>query len=87
MKAEIKRLGADLRSVIFSGITGGTNFKRYFTSRAGAKSPYDVDANVAAMSRLVPEDHVAPNHAFRFTDDAPDGDSATREQDELVRRP
>ena len=30
------------------------------------------------MSRLVPEDHVAPNHAFRFTDDAPDGDSATR---------
>ena len=78
VKAEIKRLGADLRSVIFSGITGGTNFKRYFTSRAGAKSPYDVDANVAAMSRLVPEDHVAPNHAFRFTDDAPDGDSATR---------
>ena len=49
VKAEIKRLGADLRSVIFSGITGGTNFKRYFTSRAGAKSPYDVDANVAAM--------------------------------------
>lgn len=32
VKAEIKRLGADLRSVIFSGITGGTNFKRYFTS-------------------------------------------------------
>ena len=30
------------------------------------------------MNRLVPEEHVAPNHAFRFTDDAPDGDSATR---------
>lgn len=78
VKAEIKRLGADLKSVAFSGIAGGTNFKRYFTSRAGAKSPYDVDANVAAMSRLVPDSHVAPNHAFRFTDDAPDGDSATR---------
>lgn len=78
VKAELKRLGANEKGVIFSGIAGGTNFKRYYTSRAGAKSPYDVDANVAAISRLVPESHVAPNHAYRFTDEAPQGDSASR---------
>lgn len=78
VKQEIKTLGAKLKGVLFGGTAGGTNYKRYFTSRAGAKSPYDVDANVAAMSRLVPEDHVAANHTFLFTDEEPEGDDGKR---------
>ncbi len=78
VKTELKRLGADVKGVLFSGTAGGTAFKRYFTSRAGAKSPYDVDVNAAAISHLIPENHVATNHAFRFTDEVPEGDSANR---------
>lgn len=76
VKEELKRLGVREKELAFSGTTGGTPWKQYYTSRKRLKSPYDVDANVAAMSRLVPEDHVAPNHAYRFTDEAPEGDTA-----------
>lgn len=78
VKQEIKTLGAELKGLLFGGTAGGTAYKRYFTSRAGAKSPYDVDANVAAMSRLVPQEHVAANHTFRFSEEVPEGDDGKR---------
>ncbi len=74
--AELRRLGADEKGVLFPGTAGGTRFKKYYTARKRLKSPYNMDANVAAMSRLIPEEHTAPNHAFRFTDDVPAGDEA-----------
>ena len=76
VKAEFRKTGADDKGVLFPGTAGGTVFKKYYTARKRLKSPYNMDANVAAMSHLVPEDHAAPNHAFRFTDEAPEGDPA-----------
>ncbi len=73
---ELHRLGADAKGLTFPGTAGGTRFKKYYTARKRLKSPYNMDANAAAMSRLIPEEHAAPNHAFRFTDEAPEGDEA-----------
>lgn len=78
VKAEFRKTGANEKGVLFSGTTGGTAWKHLYTARKRLKSPYNMDANVAAMSALVPETHVAPNHAFRFTDEAPEGDPATQ---------
>ena len=76
VKAEFRKTGATEKRVLFSGTAGGTAWKHLYTTRKRLKSPYNMDANVAAMSELVPESHVAPNHAFRFTDEAPQGDEA-----------
>lgn len=76
VKEELRRLGATDKGVLFSGTAGGTAWKHLYTARKRLKSPYNMDANVAAMSELVPESHVAPNHAFRFTDEVPEGDKA-----------
>lgn len=76
VKAEFRRYGAVDKGVLFSGTAGGTAWKHLYTARKRLKSPYNMDANVAAMCRLIPEAHTAPNHAFRFTDDAPKGDKA-----------
>ncbi len=76
VKEQFKLLGATEKGVLFSGTAGGTNWKQFYTARKRLKSPYNMDANVAAMSRMVPEEHVAPNHAFKFTDAAPEGDKA-----------
>lgn len=76
VKAEFRETGATKKGVLFSGTTGGTAWKHLYTARKRLKSPYNMDANVAAMCALVPEDHVAPNHAFRFTDALPEGDAA-----------
>lgn len=76
VKAEFRKYGADDKGVLFPGTAGGTAFKKYYTERKRLKSPYNMDANVAAMSRLVPEEHVPTNHAFRFTDETPQGDEA-----------
>ena len=75
---EFKKYGANKKGVLFSGIVGsGRPWKKYYTRRSGgAPSPHNVDANVAAISELVPETHVAPNHAFKFTDELPTGDPA-----------
>ena len=75
VKTEFRRTGASQKGVLFSGTAGGTAWKHLYTARKRLKSPYNMDANVAAMSELIPESHVAPNHAFRFTDAAPEGDS------------
>ncbi|MBQ8200910.1 MAG: DUF3048 domain-containing protein [Clostridia bacterium] len=77
VKAEFRALGATDKGVLFSGTSGGTAWKQYYTARKRLKSPYNMDANVAAMSELVPDTHTAPNHAFRFTDEKPEGDKAT----------
>lgn len=78
VKAEFRKTGANSKGVLFSGTAGGTAWKHLYTARKRLKSPYNMDANVAAMSEMVPESHVAPNHAFRFTDEAPEGDAATQ---------
>ena len=76
VKAEFRKYGAVDKGVLFSGTAGGTAWKHLYTARKRLKSPYNMDANVAAMSEMVPESHVAPNHAFRFTDVLPEGDAA-----------
>ncbi len=75
VKEAFRTLGANEKGVLFSGTAGGTAWKQYYTSRKRLRSPYDMDANVAAMSRMVPESHIAPNHAYLFTDEAPEGDT------------
>ncbi len=76
VKAEFRKTGANDKGVLFSGTAGGTAWKHLYTARKRLKSPYNMDANVAAMSELVPDSHIAPSHAFRFTDDVPEGDTA-----------
>ena len=77
VKEEFRNTGATSKGVLFSGTAGGTAWKRYYTERKRLKSPYNIDANVAAMSKLVPEEHKPVNHTFLFTDEAPQGDAAT----------
>jgi len=76
VKAEFRKTGANDKGVLFSGTAGGTAWKHLYTARKRLKSPYNMDANVAAMSRLVPEEHTPVNHTFRFTDEKPQGDPA-----------
>ncbi|MBE5768604.1 MAG: DUF3048 domain-containing protein [Clostridiales bacterium] len=76
---EFRRLGHSAIGdpLLFSGMVGeGKAWYKYYTERAGLKSPYHIDGNVAGMYSLIPEDYVAPNHAFRFTDATPEGDDA-----------
>ena len=64
--------GANKRGVLFSGlVSAGKPWKQYYVRRSGIAAPHNVDANVSAMSALVPEDVVPPNHAFLFTDEFP----------------
>ena len=76
VKAEFRKTGADDKGVLFSGTAGGTAWKHLYTARKRLKSPYNMDANVAAMSAMIPDTHVPVNHAFRFTDEVPEGDRA-----------
>lgn len=75
---EFSKLGATKKGVLFSGTVGdGKPWKQYYSRRkGGAPAPSNVNANVAAMYELIPQEHVAPNHAFLFTDELPEGDSA-----------
>ena len=78
VKEQFKKYGATKKGVIFSGTDGANKaHKKYYSVRKGITAPHNKDANVAAISDLVPETHVAPNHAYLFTDDVPDGDDAT----------
>ena len=63
--------------VLFSGTTGGKPWNDYYYRRSGLVSPYNVDVNAAGIYNLVPDDYQFPNHAYRFTDEAPEGDVAT----------
>lgn len=75
---ESKNLGHNYVTdpLFFDGTTGGKSWNPYFTDRAGLNSPYQKDVNAAAIYKLVPEDYVAPNHTFKFTDEVPEGDTA-----------
>ena len=75
---ELKRLGADDKGVLFSGIVGsGRPWKKYYTTRKGLKQPHNKNGNAAAMSALIPAEHTAPNHAYLFTDEPlAEGDDA-----------
>ncbi len=77
VKAEISKLKAG--SMTFSGIGSSTPYRKYFTRVNGLKSPYNVDVNAAAIAEMVPEDEVAVNHTYKFTDESPEeGDSGNR---------
>lgn len=66
--------------LLFSGMVGsGKEWKQYYNARKGLKTPYHIDANVAEMSKLIPEDQVAPNHAYKFTDETPEGGDIANE--------
>ncbi|MGN0745704.1 MAG: DUF3048 domain-containing protein [Aristaeellaceae bacterium] len=78
VREEFSKLGATSKGVLFSGIVStGKPWKQYYTARQGAIPPHHIDANVAAMSMLIPAEHTAPNHTFLFTDELPtEGDDA-----------
>ena len=78
VREEFSKLGATSKGVLFSGIVSASKpWKQYYTARKDATPPHHIDANVAAMSELIPEEHVAPNHTFLFTDELPtEGDDA-----------
>ena len=74
---EFDRLGASKKGILFSGTVGKNHpWKQYYNRRKGIPSPHNVDANVAAIYELIDAGFTAPNHAFRFTDELPDGDIA-----------
>lgn len=76
VKEEFRNTGATSKGVLFSGTAGGTAWKHLYTERKRLKSPYNIDANVAAMSKQVPAEHTPVNHTFLFTDETPVGDPA-----------
>ena len=78
IKEEFQKTGATKKGVLFSGTVGENKpWKKFYNRRKGIPSPHNVNANVAAMSELIPADFVPPNHAFKFTDDIPQGDPAS----------
>ena len=80
VKDVFKKYGASKKGVLFSGlVSSGKAWKQYYTRRSGIAAPHNVDANVAAMSELVPASHEAPNHAFLFTDELPTAGEAAEE--------
>lgn len=64
--------------LLFCGIVGENwPWKKYYTGVPHLVHPFHIDANVAGMYDLIPEDYVAPSHAFKFTDELPEeGDDA-----------
>ena len=78
VKTELSRLGVNKKGLAFSGTVGENKpWKQYYSRRHGdgLAAPSNADANVAGMYSLIDESYVAPNHAFRFTDEAPQGES------------
>ena len=66
--------GATQKGVLFNGIVGDSKvWKQYYYRREKLADPHDVGVNAAALSTLIPEDHVATDHAWRFTDETPTG--------------
>lgn len=75
---EFKKLGHDYiyDPLLFNGWAGGKAWNKYFTTRAGLASPYHKNVVPTGIYSLVPEDYVAPNHTFKFTDEIPEGEPA-----------
>jgi hypothetical protein len=74
---EFSSLGVDKAGLLFSGTEGKKKWSRYYYSRKKLKSPHDKGANVAAISALIDEGHIPPNHTWLFTDEKAEGDPAT----------
>ncbi len=83
---EFRALGAATKGVLFPGTAGSSKPWKQFYERdykpksLGAKlqQPNDVTGNVAEISKLIPDDHTATNHTFKFADQPyTGGDAAT----------
>lgn len=78
VSTEFSKYHLNSSGLLFSGtVSEHKPWKKYYTRRKGRPSPHNVNANVAAMSQLIPEDAVALNNAFLFTDEPAVGDEAT----------
>lgn len=76
-KAEINKLGVWGKGLAFSGIvSAGKPWKKYYTTRAGMKSPHNMDGNVSAMYDLIDPDFQPRNHTFLFTEEQHQGELA-----------
>ena len=74
--------GARSGVVLFSGTDGPTrewkkSDGRGYNVNPDHRAPSNKGVNVASISTMIPEDHVAKMHAFKFTDELPEGDPAT----------
>lgn len=66
---EFKKNGTNSKGVLFSGISGGKDWKKYFYVRPGLAGPHNKGVNVSALVNYIPEKHQAANHTFLFTDE------------------
>ena len=76
---EMKNLGHDYiyDPILFNGWAGAKDWDKFFSRRSGIPSPHNRNVNPAGLyNNLVPQDYVFPNHAFKFTDEVPEGDTA-----------
>lgn len=77
---EFSKLGHNITydPLLFNGIVGKQHaWQKHYYSREGLKEVMSKGANMAAIYKLVPDDYVAPNHTFKFTDELPaEGDTA-----------
>lgn len=73
-----KATGASkLKYVLFDGTNGGSKpWLEYMQRRSGIAAPHNAEANIAALTDLLPDGYNYPDHAFLFTDDLPEGDTA-----------
>ena len=80
--SEFNKLGYNYRdgAPLFSGIVSTSKpWKKYYSRVKGLRAPHNVDANVAAMQALIPQDHQAKLRPFLFTDELPaTGEAATK---------
>jgi len=69
--AAFASLGTEGKGVLFSGIVSSIHpWKQYYSRGYKRKAePEDVNGNVAEISKLIPETHIATNHTFLFTDE------------------
>ncbi len=76
---QFKLLGANKKGVLFAGTVGiNKPWKQYFGVREPLKNPHNKTVDAAAVSTLIPDDFVAANHTYLFTDTLPEGgDDAT----------
>ena len=65
-------------TLYFDNNSGGKKWNKYFSRLENLQSPHNVNVNVAGLSTLVSSDYIPPNHAFKFTDETPKGDTAVR---------
>ncbi len=71
---QFKELGANKKGILFPGTVGiNKPWKQYFGVREPLKNPHNKTVDAAAVSTLIPDDFVAANHTWLFTDTVPEG--------------